>query len=419
MTSGPFSTRSARWLVAIGAVSLLASGVLAVFGSEISDVTSFGADSFSRSAIGHRAFVELLRELGFQVLVSRHATAARATGTTVVVLAEPLVGPDGPRRGTLEGIARRSPRLLVVLPKRLGHPSPWRPLWISGADLLPVDAPQRVLDALFSPERDEEEASGAQVVRPKEAHAWQGDLPTPEIEAPQLVRSALLAPLLSTPEGILAGELREKGRHVVVLADPDVFATHGLGRGANGVLAVRLLERLAGRGQVVLLDETLHGHELEPSLARELLRFPIVMATLHAILVAALLAWAALVRFGRPRRPPSPLEPGKAFLIQNTAGLLRYGGHVAEALAIYWRAAKDQLASLLRAPGERAGARDEWLARVAAARGRGEDLAALERRVANLSTRPGAEHEALQIALAIHRFREELTDGAGSHSRAD
>ncbi len=415
--TGPFSTRAARWLVGIGAASLLASGLLALFGGELADVASFGTDSFSRSALGHRAFAEMLRGLGFQVLVSRHDTAARARGEAVVVLAEPQVGDEGRRRGVFEGIAGRAARLLVVLPKRAGHPSPWRPLWISGAGLLPLREPQRVLDVALDPEG--EAGSEAWMVRPKEATAWRGELPAPEIDAPQLVHSARLAPLVSTQEGILAGELREKGRHLIVLSDPDVIATHGLRRGANAVLAVRLLERLGSGGRVVLLDETLHGHELEPSLARELLRFPIVLATLHAVLAAALLAWAALVRFGRPRRSPPPLQPGKAFLVDNTAGLLRYGGHVAPALAAYWRAAKEQIASLLRAPGERAGPRDDWLERAAAARGRGEALATLEQRVANLSARPGAEHEALQTALAIHRFREEMTDGAGSHPRAD
>ena len=407
MNEGAFSSRAARRLAAVAGVSLAASGLLAVFGDAFDDLPSFGADSYSRSAIGHHAFVRLLRDLGFPVIASRHRTASKASEGTVLVLAEPQIGALEERAEAVEEMWDQASRMLVVLPKRFGAPRKDRPRWLGAAELLPVAEAERVLEAL---------SVEAEVVRPERSVAdWKG-APAPTLERPQLLVSEELEPLVSTAEGMLAGELAGDGWHLVVLADPDVIATHGLGKGANAELAVRLVERLAGEGATILVDETQHGWESSPSLVRELLRWPLVLATLQAALALGLLAWAALVRFGRARRPRPELAPGKGFLVDNTAALLRHGGHLAPAVSAYWRAAKEQVASALRAPGERSEAREAWLARVAEARGRGDRLAALERRVAALAGRPRAHEEAVRIALEVHRFREEMIDGSGGHS---
>ncbi len=404
--AGPFGSRGARWLGAIAALSLVTSAVLAVF-ADVFEVPSYAADAFSRSAMGHHAFVELLRALGHTVIVSRSRTAEKAPGATLVI-AEPLLAPralDDVSHHRLREMVEGADRILLVLPKRLGFPDRIRPRWLAGALPVPEDLPQQVLDAA---------GLHARVVHPlRTISGWRGELPAPDVPQPQLVTSEDLVPLVSTDEGMLVGERVGGDVHLIVLADPDVLETHGLGRGRNADLAVALLERLgAGAGRAIVVDETLHGHELQPSLARELLRWPLVLATLQAGLAVALLAWAALVRFGRPRRATAALAPGKEFLVQNTAELLRHGGHVAPAVAAYWRAAKEQIAHALRPPGERSADLDRFVAGLAAARDRGERLAALEQRVAALARRRGAEEEALRAALDIHAFREEMTDGA-------
>jgi hypothetical protein len=403
--AAPFARREAGWLAALAAVSLVASGALAAF-ADVLDVPSSAADSFSRSALGHHAFVELLGALGRPVVVSRSRTADKAPGATVVI-AEPLLGPaelDERSRELLRGMLAAADRVLLVLPKRVGFSDRLRPRWIGGALPVPEQLAQEVLAAA---------GLDARVVRPQgSAGGWRGELPPPDVAEPQLVASASLAPLVSTGEGMLVGERLEGGRRLVVLADPDVLETHGLGRGRNAELAVALLDRLDPGGGAVVVDETLHGHELQPSIARELLRWPLVLATLQAALALALLAWAALARFGRPRPAPPPLGPGKEVLVENAAELLRHGGHVAPCVAAYWRSAKEQIARALRPPGERSADLEASFAAVAAARGRTARVAELERRVASLAGRRRAEEEALRTALDIHAFREEMTDGA-------
>ncbi|WP_242395876.1 hypothetical protein [Anaeromyxobacter oryzisoli] len=411
----PFSRRGALIVAGVGAASLLAAGLLGAFGDAISEPRSALSDAWSPSAVGHRAYLALLRDLGVPVIVSRHRTADKAAGEAVVALLEPLVeeSGDGPRASALVDIDAVARRLLVVLPKRGAIPDPLRPRWVQHADVAPPAAAQRVLDLL-----DLE----AEVVRPDHSvGAWRGPLPAPTLDRPQLVRSSALAPLVACDDGILAGELTGDGWRTIVLADPDVLETHGLGRGDDAVLAVRLAERLGAGARPLLVDETLHGNDLQPSLVRELLRFPLVLATAQALLMAALLAWAALIRFGRPRPAAPLLAPGKAFLVENTAELLRHGGHLSHAAAAYLKAAKDAVVARLRPPGE-AGEPDAWLARLAAARGRSRDLLALEERVRRLEgARRGAEAETVRAAQAIHRWRQEMTDGAPGdpgHDRA-
>jgi hypothetical protein len=402
-----FTRRGA--LVAVGLVvaSIAASMFLAVYGDALTTPRSWGTDSWSRSALGHHAFVALLEAEGRTVLVSRARTADKAAGGAPTALLEPAVGPWDPRaEGRLEAIAGKAKRLLVVLPKRTGPPDLRHRGWVESTGLVDEDAGARILKTL---------GIEGEVVRPAASiGAWKGSLPSPALDHPQLVRSDVLDPLLACKEGILVGELEEKdGPHVVVVADPDLLATHGLGRGRNAEIALAALKRLGG-GSTLIVDETLHGHELEPSLVQELLRFPLVLATLQALAALALLSWAALVRFGRPIAAPPLLRAGKDFLVQNMADLLRAGGHAREAARAYLKATREEVLARIPPPGG-AEAPEAWLLRLEAARGRAGTLASLEKQVAAIgSGRRGAEVEALRAAQRIQRWREELTHGAAA-----
>jgi hypothetical protein len=396
------SRRAAVGLAVVAGLSLAAAGFLGAFGDAISEPTSYQADGYSRSAVGHLAFVELLRAMGRTVNVSRYRTADKADAG-IVILLEPRLGAEGDAAtGMASDVSEAATRLFLVLPKRGAAPDLARRGWVSEADELPLTEAQKVLDAF--------EIEGT-VIRPAASTPLEGALPPATLDAPQLVKSSALTPLLGTAEGMLAGEIAEDGYHLVVLADPDVLATHGLALGRNADLAVALLDRLGDAGTPLVLDETLHGHLLTPSVTAELLGFPLVLLTLQALALVAVLAWAALVRFGRPRRPARPLDAGKALLLGNTADLLRAGGHLQEAVAAYLRAARETVLARLPPPG----AAEEpaaWLARLEAARGRAGALRRLQERLTEIEQKRRAEIEAIRVAQQIHRWREELTDGA-------
>ena len=109
MSDGAFTRRGAAILAGVAAASLAAAGFLGAFGDALYEPPSAAPDSFSRSAVGHRAAVELLRALGWQVLASRHRTADRAGEGAIVALLEPRVCPEYvAREGLLEAIYARS-----------------------------------------------------------------------------------------------------------------------------------------------------------------------------------------------------------------------------------------------------------------------------------------------------------------------
>ncbi len=192
MIAPSFSRKGLALLVGAAVVSLVATFGLGVFGELLSEPQSAAADSFSRSALGHRAFVELARAQGHQVLVSRGRTADRARDGALVALLEPLVGDDGRSRAMLADIRAGASRLLVVLPKRFGIPDQLRPRWIGMARYVDVAAANRLLETL---------SIQASVIRPPASIGdWQGPLPAPDLQDPQLLRPVAPAAAEAPPQ---------------------------------------------------------------------------------------------------------------------------------------------------------------------------------------------------------------------------
>jgi len=122
----------------------------------------------------------------------------------------------------------------------------------------------------------------------------------------------------------------------VLVADPDLFANHGLPRGDHAEILLDLVEEELG-AEAVIFDEAVHGFRRRLSLLAELARPPLVIATLHGAFVLGLVLWAGMGRFGKPQPLKPALETGKQALIENTAQLLVHGGHTVDSLARYYR----------------------------------------------------------------------------------
>lgn len=405
-----FSKRAVVALVVIGVVSFAAAVGFAIFGKGLTQPPSTRADAYSRSAIGHHAFVELLRRFDVPVVVSQHDSGNRAGRTGLLVIAEPLLG-DGDQAATshIRAMLHESDTSLVVLPKWFGIPSSKRPGWVGQVFLLDTD---EVVPAL--------EAAGVYgtVVRPAEqipGWAPSGFGANPSLAAPQLVRSEDLTPLIWTDEGILLGELMWAGRITWVLSDPDLLNNHGLDEGNNAALAVEVVNRLRAGGAVIF-DETLHGYQVEPSLWRTMFEFPLVIATIQVLLTAALLLWAATGRFGAPVRGNAALEPGKDFLIRNTADLLRFGGYAGHTLERYLKMTAREVARELHAPSTLAQADlRSWLDRIGETRGVRLTLSGLEMEVAG-AVAQGSGRRVVLAANRIFRWRQEMIHGPSHHS---
>jgi hypothetical protein len=415
VTGGAFQGRTVAILAGVTSVSFVAGLLLIAFGDEMGQEPSWRADTTSRSAVGHKAFVETLRAVGVPVLVSRHDSVRKAGESAVLVVAEPVLGQgeDAARREqSLRTMLDRPGLTLLVLPKWWAFAHPAHPAWIGSATRMPVEAVQqvlRVLDPSLTVRRDEPEASAR----------WDADdvQIEPTIDEPQWIwgPSKVLTPVVSRGPHVLFGIVeRGDGRRTYVLSDPDVLATHGLGKGDNAVFATRLVAEVArGTKRAVVFDETLHGLYAPPNPWRALFRFPLVLVLVSALLAAGVLLWAGLGRFGAPAPEPAPLGAGKTFLVDNTADLMHFGGHASGALERYFKATVQDVARATHAPPHLPTVElAEWLRRAGRARGVALDYDRLAEAVAGArESVPPDPRRVVAAASDIHRWRREMIDG--------
>lgn len=400
----PFRGRTALVLTAVAGVSFLALLLWGIFGREILPGRSAESDSFSRSALGHRAFVELLRELDVPTVVSRFNSSGKAGDSALLIVAEPRIEGDPARERMLLRMIAEAERTLLVLPKWRGTESSDTPGFIESADLVHQAEVEAVLDAIDA---------NLQVVRtsPGERVSWtSGEIGAPpDIPGPQLLRGAFDSRCVWCAQGVLLGYVDTRRGTVLVLSDPDLLSNHGIVRPGNAQAVMGMLDLARGDQDAVVIDETLHGFGKEPSLYRSLFEFPLVLATVQALLAAAALLWAAMGRFGAPQPATPPLEAGKKALIGNIAALLAYAGHGAHALRRYLDGAVAEVRAALHVPaGLKAAEAEERLDRAHAAI-RLRDLRAL------VKVESGDRRRILAIARRVHRWREETIRGRVGH----
>ncbi|MDR1920538.1 MAG: hypothetical protein LBS31_02175, partial [Candidatus Adiutrix sp.] len=377
-------------VLAAAAVGLLAASVLLrAYGPEPAPAVgddSFGANSFSVSAIGHAGFYDMLRRLGWPVSRRLGGDPLRAAGT--FIMAEPKLEHLS-EAGGFEPAA--APRLLLVLPKWRGFRNADRRGWVGGATLLsPATVQQTLETALRSCGADLPPSAGSpspaeagrrvQVARVPWPLKWAtnelGPAPAGSGQI-QLLRDSGLRAVAAADEGLLVGELDYDGGVIWVLSDPDVMSNHGLFKGDNAAFMVALLGGLisaaddGGPAAPIVFDEAAHGfRKVQAEPFKLLFSFPFVIVAILLCATAGLLALAAVGRFGAPRRTRPNLDFGKAGLIGNGARLLGYAGHPPLVLRRYVGLTVRTVAQTLHAPsGLNEAALAGWLDQIGRARG--------------------------------------------------
>jgi hypothetical protein len=418
MSDAPMNRSTLRWIVGIGVVSFLGALLLSVFGPDMAPIRSDGNSSYSSSAIGHRALVEVLSRLDMPVVSSRFGSAERAAHRGVLVLAEPLdCAPGTPRAKALREMLEAAGNVLLVLPKWRASRKGAKDGRVETIHLRPEGHAQHPLEPLVDGAvvRRFPVAAG-RPLRPTEDSL--GFPPTPPLPVLQLVVSDEIEPLVGDGRGILLGEVAHGDTRVLVLSDPDILSNVGLRLGDNAPLALAAISELRPAGGVVVIDETIHGFEREPSIWRELFSFPLVLLIAHGALLVALLLWSGMGRFGAPQREGLARAPGRQSLVGNTAELLRYRGRVGSALTKYYRGALTDARRALRAPKGLSHAElVSWLERMGERRGTTDRIGALRELVAARDATRSSSSHMLAVAGRIHRWRTEILHGPASRTR--
>ena len=413
-----FSRRTVLILAGLFTLSLMVGLALTIFQEELSVVRSSGSDSFSYSAIGHRGFKTLVEELGFQTFTSRNNSGEKTGDSGLLVLAEPnLATQIQHRKGELRLMCDQANSILIVLPKRGGVPDPYRPGHLESVYNLPPENSDLILGALGIDE------SLIKAGHSRDLHWTEGSWSDrPFIDDLQLLYTEKLIPIIASPEGVLLGEFisdidAENNNWfygtVYILTDPDMLANHGLNQGNNAAIAARILDFTGSSGGAVVFDETLHGHEVSPSMFRSFFRVPMVFILLQVLLTAGVFMWLATGRFGSPLAAKKAQGLGLDYLINNTAELLDFGGHGPFVLGRYYQAGINSICRRLHLelPGSSIEARKRLL-NISTNRSPDWEFEkmAVDIPAAALdnSIKP---QETLKFARAIHRWQQEMTNG--------
>lgn len=394
--------RVVRWVGGIAVASFIAGVLFSIFAPGTPTRSSIDADTYSVSAVGHNALVNLLRRLQLPVVISRTRSAEKATGGTALLIMEPVV--DSDTEAKLRAMVREAQgQVVLVLPKWDGDRDHTRPSWIKKAHWRGKTSANDVLQALNL---------DAKLV-PAGAAAWRlsAEWPgqeRPLIARPQVATGSDLEPLISRGAGSLVSWASFEGRDIYLVSDPDLLNNAGLHRGNNANVVLTLLEQASTDGSFII-DETLHGYTTPPSVFRQLFEFPLVLALAQAVVVMGLLFWAGMRRFGAPTPAPVGLGRGRAVLIENTANLLQFGGHSAYTLRRYWDDVLREVRHVLHCPKDLAGEKlHAWLDRVAGTRGVDVSVTALHDRIRRASLEKASGTERLHAARAVHAWREQI-----------
>jgi hypothetical protein len=404
-SAGPFPLITLILLIVIGLGAFTAATYLEVFDDGGGEPRSTGADSYSRSAIGHRAFAAALRKLGIPVQVSRFMSLDKAGPGSLLLSLEP----DFDKRPeALVNSIHRAPHALLVLPKWSGIPDRAKPIWVKRMDLLPDQEVTKVLQAVAKDAtlmRDE----GAVAI---EAARFGGKI---ALDAPQYILSGSdmpIAPIISGSGKILLGEMKIGDKDLWILSDPDLLSNAGIDEADNGVVAIGIVDALLPKGGTVIIDETAHGFEQRPNLMRTLLEPPFLPILIAAIATALVLAWAGFARFGAPVPETEGLAAGKLTLVRNAAKLLQVGTGAGSLLASYHRLVLADAMSELHGPqGLDEAAQAAWLDRAAAHRGLAIRLRPILARLSSAESGRIDATRGLRLAHELYRWRQEIVHG--------
>ncbi len=404
-------SRLLKAVTVLGVISLFVSAVWMLLGDRFEHIRSVGPDTFSSSAIGHKAFKELLEANGNIVHVSRFDSALKGRNASLLVVSEPFLHRDEEARlEAFDAMLADSRAVLVILPKRWGIQSAENPEHIETAGLHPHADVRYVLDRLKLPEVILERPGGALEAGEFSSHvAAIQALPT--LDAPQLL-SGTLASVVSANQGTVVADVSSSTTPIILVSDPDIFASHGLDNGQNAQLALEIVEMARVGDGPIVFDETSHGFELRPSVGRTLTEFPLALVTIQFLILMLLTLWAALVRFGMPTPVRFGLARGKELSIENTAELLSFGGYANYSTERYVKQTVRLVAERLHLPDDMSDQKIiERLAELGQGRDVDQDIKRMVAEAENLTlgdSRKPRRRELLNLAKRIHEWKQHI-----------
>lgn len=305
---GLFPRRRLIITISLAVIGLLIAVLSSVFDDDKNNAAP-DATLSSESAIGHKALLTMLDELqlGNDALFNP-LFGNFSNGLTLFLEPNPseIAPQDLQRRYVGEAV-------LVVLPKWLAVPDPEKPRHIQAAAWMERKAVQELARTV---------AGDVEIIRSSEiADFPKNDFKVqPLLTRPQLMRSAKLTPLIARTDGVLLGSIKRGKTVVYILSDPDLLNNHGLIKGNNAALVVRIVDKARSKGSLNF-DGSVQKMRGAISLWRQLFLPPLLGLLLLSVASVCMLIWHAAQRLMPPRKLDFGLASGKIGLVENSAAL--------------------------------------------------------------------------------------------------
>ena len=323
--------------------------LLFIFSSDFEELSSWEVDSHSPSALGNKAFVDLLQETGHPVIISHYQSEKRASQYSLLTVISPdlnFIHPryEMPSLTTQEFWETKTPTILV-LPKRIADNQSWKnPKWLEKHRLFDINDAEKILQEI-TPSLSLNRAATTT------SCSWKGSGVNLVLPDPQLITihddDGSFTPIIECTEGIIAGihtrqeidylsEMGFQDISTLIISDSDLLLNWNIGKGDNAALLLRLLDQFTKQEASFLIDETHHGFIRPRSVWRLLFDLPLLPVTFSILLALALLLWSAMIRFQPAETEPPEFLNGSHFLIKNTAQLLGYAQLSQQAIERYF-----------------------------------------------------------------------------------
>lgn len=391
--ASPFRSRTVLLLVAAGLALMVGFLLVNGYGDRIDRQRSNVPSPTSRFATGFRGLSDLIEKSGGTVTLSGDAAARPESG--LMILTPNLRTKASELEAALQEAAGETAPALIVLPKWATRPQKRRPAREERFSTVP---PAMIAEMLAPIAKVEARRS------PKAKLHYPTSLDLRPFTAPEVVQSISgdkIYPLITAADG--SAVLAEvPGKHIYILADPDLLNNLGLAERQNAFAAIALLAALDPDNPGTVVFDTMLPYGAGGRNLIQLMFEPPFLGVTIALLAAALLAGIATwARFGPPRREPRAVAFGKRALIENIVGLARRARRVRDGGGAYADTVRDWAARRLALPrtlqGEALDAHLEALATRT-------PYAATATRVRNAKT----EAELLHAAQKLDDWRKEV-----------
>lgn len=341
-SSSPFRTRTVLLLIAAGLVLTLGFLLVSGYGDSIDRQRSNVPSPTSRFATGFRGLSDLVEQSGGTVTLSGDTTARPDRG--LIIFTPNLRTRSAELDIVLREAASETAPVLIVLPKWNTRPQKRRPTREERVSPIPSNSIAQMLSSVAKVD--------VRVTEKATLH-YPSSLDLRPFNAPDQVQSISgdkIFPLITASDGgAVLAEVR--GKHIYILADPDLLNNFGLAERQNAFAAIALLAELdPDNPGTIAFDTMLPYGAGDRNLVKLMFEPPFLGVTL-ALFIAALLAGIATwARFGTPRREPRTLAFGKRALIENIVSLARRAKRVREGGDAYADSVRDWAARRLALP---------------------------------------------------------------------